>query len=45
MMSYGDKLTLFIPSNLGYGEKGAGGVIPPNTNLIFEVEILETQTK
>lgn len=45
IMSYGDKLTLFIPSNLGYGEKGAGGVIPPNTNLIFEVEILESQTK
>ncbi len=45
MMSYGDKVTLFIPSNLGYGEKGAGGVIPPNANLIFEVEILESQTK
>lgn len=43
MLSFGDKVTLFIPSSLGYGEAGAGGVIPPNANLIFEVEILETQ--
>jgi peptidyl-prolyl cis-trans isomerase A (cyclophilin A) len=41
-MSFGDKAILFIPSNLGYGVKGAGGVIPPNTNLIFELEMLET---
>ncbi|WP_395045404.1 peptidylprolyl isomerase [Flavobacterium sp.] len=41
-MSLGDKATLFIPSNLGYGERGAGGVIPPNSNIIFEVELLET---
>ncbi len=40
-MSIGDKATLFIPTNLGYGEKGAGGVIPPNANIIFEVELLE----
>jgi peptidylprolyl isomerase len=32
---------LFIPSNLGYGENGAGNVIPPNANIIFEIEILE----
>jgi len=43
MMNFGDKVTLFIPSNLGYGENGAGGVIPPNANLIFELEVLETQ--
>jgi peptidyl-prolyl cis-trans isomerase A (cyclophilin A) len=41
LLSFGDKATFFIPSNLGYGEKGAGGVIPPNANIIFEVEILE----
>lgn len=44
LLSFGDKVTLFIPSNLGYGEKGAGNVIPPNTTLIFELEILESQT-
>jgi len=37
-MSTGDKLILFIPSYLGYGERGAQ-VIPPNTNLIFEIEL------
>lgn len=41
LMSFGDKATLFIPSKLGYGERGAGGVIPPNANIIFEVELLE----
>ena len=40
-MNIGDKAFLFIPSHLGYGEAGAGGVIPPNTNLIFELELLE----
>ena len=41
LMSFGDKATLFIPANLGYGERGAGNVIPPNSNLIFELELLE----
>ncbi|CAM4300270.1 peptidylprolyl isomerase [Flavobacterium terrigena] len=41
-MNFNDKAIFFIPSNLGYGEKGAGNVIPPNSNIIFEVEILET---
>jgi peptidylprolyl isomerase len=40
-MNIGDKAFLFIPSHLGYGEAGAGGVIPPNSNLIFELELLE----
>ncbi|MDD5150211.1 MAG: peptidylprolyl isomerase [Flavobacterium sp.] len=44
-MSFGDKAVIFIPSNLGYGEAGAGTVIPPNTNIIFEVELLETMPK
>jgi cyclophilin family peptidyl-prolyl cis-trans isomerase len=44
-MNIGDKALLFIPSHLGYGEAGAGNVIPPNTNLIFELELLETPTQ
>lgn len=40
-MNIGDKAVLFIPSNLGYGAQGAGGVIPPNTNLVFELELLD----
>ena len=40
-MSIGDKETVFIPSNLGYGERGAGNVIPPNSNIIFEIELLD----
>ena len=44
-MNYGDKVILFIPSNLGFGEQGAGNVIPPNATTIFEVELLEKKTK
>jgi cyclophilin family peptidyl-prolyl cis-trans isomerase len=40
-MSYGDKAIVFIPSKLAYGERGAGSVIPPNTNIVFELEMIE----
>lgn len=40
-MAIGDKAVLFIPSHLAYGEAGAGDVIPPNTNIIFEIELME----
>ena len=38
-LKMGDKAVIFIPFNLGYGERGAGNVIPPNANLIFEIEL------
>ena len=43
MMSNGEKGVFFLPSNLAYGEKGAGGVIPPNATLVFEIETYDKQ--
>jgi FKBP-type peptidyl-prolyl cis-trans isomerase len=43
-MSVGSKYRLFVPSELAYGESGAGAKIGPNAALIFEVELLSIET-
>lgn len=44
-MRVGGKRVLMIPAELGYGRKGAGGVIPPNGSLVFEVELLGVEAR
>ncbi|HUH26445.1 MAG TPA: FKBP-type peptidyl-prolyl cis-trans isomerase, partial [Flavobacterium sp.] len=43
LLNVGDKARFVIPSHLGYGASGAGGVIPPNATLIFDVELMDVK--
>lgn len=44
LLKVGDKARFIIPSHLAYGSRGAGGVIPPNSNLIFDVELMAVKS-
>ena len=43
LLNEGDEATFLIPSDLGYGARGAGGVIPPNATLIFDVALVRVK--
>jgi FKBP-type peptidyl-prolyl cis-trans isomerase len=43
LLQVGDKARFVIPSFLGYGSRGAGGVIPPDATLIFDVELMDVR--
>ena len=43
LLNVGDKARLVIPSDLGYGSRGAGGVIPPDATLVFDVELMDVK--
>ena len=43
LLKVGDKGRFVIPSHLGYGSRGAGGVIPPDATLIFDVELMDVK--
>jgi len=43
LLQVGDKARFVIPSDLAYGSRGAGGVIPPNATLIFDVELMDVK--
>ena len=43
LLKVGDKARFVIPSHLGYGSRGAGGVIPPDATLVFDVELMDVK--